>query len=142
MPSDSRFIAVVPIACAALAIAGCSNSGAGASAGSRSTPVTDPQTLKVTGEPRNCISNRNVSTRPAGDSVLMFRMGSNTWFRNDLRGRCPGMRDDRTLVFRNASSQHCSLDMFTVVDSVSRANFGTCSLGQFTPVEVPRGTRF
>jgi hypothetical protein len=72
----------------------------------------------------------------------MFRAGANSWFRNDLRSRCPGLRDDRVLVFRSSTSQHCELDLFEVVDRVSRINFGTCALGRFTPVEVPRDANF
>jgi hypothetical protein len=134
------------ILAAALALTGCaSNQQAGAEAGTGTAASnrTDPQTLKVSGEPRRCIPNRsNVSTQPAGESVLMFRQGSNTWFRNDLRGRCMGLRENRTLVFRNASSQHCELDTFEVVDPLSRMSFGVCVMGPFTPVDVPRGTRF
>jgi hypothetical protein len=104
---------------------------------------TDPATLKATGEARNCIGTRNnVSTVPAGDKVLMFRTGANTWFRNDLRSACTRMGDGRTLVFRAASSQYCELDTFEVVDTLSRINYGVCSLGKFTPVEVPKGTNF
>jgi hypothetical protein len=145
MRSDpSIFARLGAAALLALAVVGCSSGTKGTETGAAGAPVrTDPQALKVTGEPRNCISNRNnVRTTPAGDSVLMFRTGTNTWFRNDLRSRCTGLRDDRTLVFRNASSQHCDLDTFSVVDPVSRMTFGVCSLGRFTPVEVPRGARF
>jgi hypothetical protein len=104
---------------------------------------TDPQTLKATGEPRNCINSRNnVSTVPAGDKVLMFRTGANTWFRNELRAACPRMGDGRALVFRAGNSQYCELDSFEVVDTLSRINYGVCTLGKFTPVEVPKGTNF
>lgn len=104
---------------------------------------TDPATLKATGEARNCIPSRsNVSTLPAGDKVLMFRTGASSWFRNDLRAACPRMGDGRVLVFRAAGSQYCDLDVFEVVDTLSRISYGVCSLGRFTPVEVPKGTNF
>lgn len=106
------------------------------------TPPTDPLTLKARGEPQTCIQTRaNVSTKHAGDSVLMFRLG-NRWYRNELRARCPSMRDDRILIFRTMMTQYCDLDPFEIVDPISRINFGICSLGRFTPVEVPKGTRF
>lgn len=141
MRSDTLFSSLAAVG-AALALSACT-AGAGVSTAASAPDRTDPQTLKVTGEPRACISNRaNVSTTPAGDSVLMFRTGSNTWFRNDLRARCPGLDRDRVLVFRSTTSQHCDMDLFDIVDRVSRINFGTCSLGRFTPVEVPRGSRF
>lgn len=141
MPSD-LLARILVAALGALALAGCSADAGVGTAGSQPAR-TDPMTLKVTGEPRNCIPNRSgVSTRPAGDSVLMFRASASSWFRNELRSRCPSLRDDRVLVFRSSTSQHCELDPFDIVDPVSRINFGTCSLGRFTPVEVPRGTRF
>jgi hypothetical protein len=115
---------------------------ASAPAAAEKTPPTDPMTLKATGESRTCIPTRaNVSTKQAGDSVLMFRVGSN-WFRNELRARCPWMRDDRILVFRTPTTQYCELDPFEVIEPVSRISYGICSLGRFTPVEVPKGTRF
>jgi hypothetical protein len=105
-------------------------------------PPTDPMTLKAKGDSRTCIPSRaNVSTKQAGETVLMFRSGS-SWFRNELRARCPWMRDDRVLVFRTMTTQYCELDPFDIVDPISGMNFGICSLGRFTPVEVPRGTRF
>jgi len=112
-------------------------------ADAKKTPPTDPMTLKATGEQRTCILTRtNVATRPAGTNVLMFRVGPGQWFRNELRDACPYLRDDRILVFRVITTQHCELDPFEVVDPISRINFGVCALGRFTPVEVPRGTRF
>jgi hypothetical protein len=116
--------------------------GAAPALAAEKAPPTDPMTLKATGETRTCIPNRaNVSTKQSGDSVLMFRSGSN-WYRNELRARCPAMRDDRILIFRTTTTQYCELDPFEIVEPVSGINFGICSLGRFTPVEVPRGTRF
>ncbi|TPE61407.1 hypothetical protein FJQ54_08670 [Sandaracinobacter neustonicus] len=114
-----------------------------ASAFAAKPPITDPATLKTTGDARNCISNMpQVSTTPAGSSVLMFQSGSR-WYRNDLRSSCPALRDDRVLVFRNVQgSQYCALDQFDVVEPAGRMNLGSCALGKFTPVEVPKGTRF
>lgn len=116
---------------------------AGSSAAKEKTPPTDPATLKASGPAQRCISNfGSVSTTPAGKTALMFRVGNNSWYRNDLRGPCQSMGFDKTIVFRNASSQYCELDSFSMVDAASRMSFGSCTLGQFTPVEVPKGTRF
>ncbi len=132
-----------------LAVAGCAAStepaisGSAPAAAAQQDGRTDPATLVATGKPRRCIPNRNnVNTTPAGDSVLMFRTGANTWYRNDLRSRCPGLSRNAVLVFRSSSSQHCEMDIFEIVDPVSRMTFGSCSLGAFTPVKVPRGANF
>jgi len=138
MYSEKLLVAMAMV----VAVSGCAPKAEPAAPGAPQSERTDPATLVATGEPRRCIANRNVSTTPAGDSVLMFRTGANSWFRNDLRSACPAMNRNRVLVFRSASSQHCDMDRFDVVDPVSRMNFGMCSLGQFTPVEVPRGVNF
>ncbi|MGL6044717.1 MAG: hypothetical protein ACRC1J_12415, partial [Sandaracinobacteroides sp.] len=95
-----RSALLAALASFAFALGGCSTDGssAGASPGSEAPARADPQALKTSGEARRCIPNRSsVSTTPAGESVLMFRSGTNSWFRNDLRSRCPSMRADRTL---------------------------------------------
>jgi hypothetical protein len=118
--------------------------GATAASAKEKTPRTDPTTLKATGEPRNCISGLNVNTVQSGTSALMFRESANKWYRNDLRNNCPALRSDRVLVFRNqtSGSQYCEMDSFDVVDTMTRSSFGMCTLGKFTPVEVPKGTKF
>lgn len=118
--------------------------GATAAIARDKAPPTDPASLKATGEPRRCISSRGVNTVQSGTSALMFRESASRWFRNDLRANCPALRHDRVLVFRNqgSGSQYCEMDSFDVVDSMTRATFGFCTLGQFTPVDVPKGTRF
>jgi hypothetical protein len=52
------------------------------------------------------------------------------------------LRDDRVLIFRTTMTQYCELDLFDIVDPLSGMTFGSCALGAFTPVEVPKGTRF
>jgi hypothetical protein len=141
LPAAARMAALLPAAARMAAL--LLTAALSAPALAEKAPPTDPMALKATGEPRTCIANRpNISSRPAGQSVLMFRAGGNSWFRNELRSSCPSLREDRILVFRSASAQYCELDPFDVVDPFSRINFGVCSLGKFTPVEVPRGTRF
>lgn len=118
--------------------------GASAVTAREKTPPTDPATLKATGEPRNCISGMNVSTVQSGTEALMFRESASKWYRNDLRSSCPALRNDRVLVFRNqtSGSQYCEMDSFDVVDTMTRSSFGMCTLGKFTPVDVPKGTKF
>ena len=137
MPSE-RLLAAALLA-AALVMGGTS-----AASAREKTPRTDPATLKATGEPRRCISGLNVRTVQSGTSALMFRESASKWYRNDLRSNCPALRTDRVLVFRNrtSSSQYCELDSFDVVDNMTRTSFGLCTLGQFTPVDVPKGTKF
>lgn len=102
----------------------------------------DVSTFKATGEPRRCIPLRNTNMTPTSERTIMVRVNANTMFRNDLRGACPALRRDRIIVLRAQANQMCELDVFDVVDPFSTINFGVCALGPFTPVEVPRGTRW
>lgn len=138
MPSDKlRMVALAPLLLALPAVAA---PAAEPAAGRERLDVT---TLAATGEPRRCLSLATVgNTTPAGDSALMVRTGANRWYRNDLRSPCPAMRRDRTIVHRNSTGMLCEMDWFRVVDPVSRMDLGTCMLGRFTPVDLPRGARF
>lgn len=104
----------------------------------------DPASLKATGKPVSCLPMNMVqSTIQAGTKAIMFSTGGNKWYRNDLRNGCSLLGSDRILVFNNMTNgQYCSLDMFSVVDNASRVNYGSCSLGEFTPVTVPKNARF
>ncbi len=71
------------------------------------------------------------------DSRLLFRgLGKKAWV-NNLRHRCPGLRDDDTLLFEVRNSQACSLDRVSQIDP--SFNFWTrigpsCTLGEFQAV--------
>lgn len=116
----------------------------GLSAPALAAERTDPMSLKATGEPVRCVPNVNVNTTPAGDRVLMFRTSANRWFRNELRTACPNMNGlNRVLVFRQTQGRHCEMDLFDIVEPQGAGMvLGSCSLGMFTPVEVPPGARF
>ena len=105
---------------------------------------TDPATLKPTGKVVSCLSMNSVrSTIQAGDKVIMFNTSNGQWFRNDLKNGCSLLGSGRILVFNHMTNgQYCSLDSFAVVDSASRVNYGSCSLGEFTPVTVPKNAKF
>lgn len=117
---------------------------AGLAAPALASERTDPMSLKATGKPVSCIQNLNVNTTPAGDKVLMFRTSANRWYRNELRGACPNMNGlNRVLVFRQAQSRYCEMDQFDVVEPQGAGMvLASCTLGMFTPVEVPKGARF
>jgi len=116
---------------------------------SQETPIpaadgrVDVKTLPATGKTRQCLPLRDVQqTRPVGADVILFRTGANRWYRNDLRSACPGLRDDRILVFRASAGSVCEMDIVDIIDGQSRMQFGFCGLGAFTPVAVPKGAKF
>ncbi|MFN3590664.1 MAG: hypothetical protein ACK4MX_06400 [Thermaurantiacus sp.] len=103
----------------------------------------DVVALQPAGKPRSCVPRRDVQeSRPFENSAIMFRTGANRWLRNDLKDTCPALDRNRALVFRSPVGQMCENDIVDVVDPVSKMNWGFCTLGQFTPVSIPRGSRF
>lgn len=139
MPSDRKRAFAAALLATALMLG-----GTGAANAKTKTPRTDPATLTATGEPRSCISSMGANTVQSGTNAVMFRESASKWYRNDLRSDCPALRTDRVLVFRNktSGSQYCEMDSFDVVDTMTRSSFGMCTLGKFTPVDVPKGTKF
>lgn len=103
----------------------------------------DVAALPATGETRRCLPLGSIrSTQPVNDKVIMVRTGTNSWYRNDLRTACSALRHDSTIVHKPTSGMMCEMDIIQLVDPTSRMGFGSCSLGAFTPVEVPRGASF
>lgn len=90
---------------------------------------------------KQCINLRNIGgTRIADDRTLYYREGRQ-WYRNDIRGGCAGLRPDRAISSRTPSTRLCSGDIITVFEPSSRIEFGSCGLGDFTPVDGPPPTR-
>jgi hypothetical protein len=106
-----------------------------------SPDAVDARTLPARGEARQCMSVRDAQQfQPVNDQVLMVRTGANRWFRNELRAPCPRMASfGRTIVLRASGGSVCAGEVFDVVDLQSRMTFGSCALGNFEPVERPRG---
>lgn len=136
-----RLAAILP-ALGALALA------AGGAIAQKAPPLLPDGRLDVTalepaGRPRACLPVRDIEeTRPFENVAIMVRTGANRWFRNDLADTCPAMARDRAFVFRSPAGQMCENDTVDVVDPALGASWGFCRLGRFTPVAIPRGSRF
>lgn len=106
-------------------------------------PKLDVATLEPSGEAMRCLGNNQIRNfRAVNDRYVMVDAGGNRWFRNELRGKCTGLTPNRIIVRVNTMGQACELDVFRVVDPLSRIDYGLCSFGKFTPVTVPKGARF
>lgn len=134
---------------AALFVSACAGKGADGAPGTAAPAARTPTAAEATvagfaakGEPRRCLQLRDTQLIPASEFHLMAREGANRWYRNDLRGRCVGLSRQNIVVLRAMTNQMCELDVFDVVDPVAQINFGMCSLGSFTPVDVPKGARW
>ncbi|HEY0149436.1 MAG TPA: hypothetical protein VGB70_10580 [Allosphingosinicella sp.] len=93
---------------------------------------------RQSGNTRSCVPLRNLGgNRSVGEGAVVFGSGSRIWV-NRPRDGCPLLRDDRTLILRTTSSQICSGDIVSVVDAQSGIHYGSCALGDFTPLERRR----
>ncbi len=71
------------------------------------------------------------------DRRLLFRGSAKKAWVNNLRNRCPGLREDDTLLFEVRNTQACSMDRVSPIDA--SFNFWTrtgpsCTLGEFQEV--------
>jgi len=81
---------------------------------------------------RLCIGNRAIkATRllPQG----YFVQANGRWYRNAMSG-CPLLADDRSVNSLSPSERQCKGDQLQVSQPVTNLVFGTCTLGDWTPV--------
>jgi len=84
-----------------------------------------------------CIPLRSISsTKVVDDYNILFYMRGGDIYRNPLPHRCPGLRSERTFMYRTSLSQLCDLDIITVLYD---NGFGftpgpSCGLGRFYPI--------
>ncbi len=95
--------------------------------------------LPATGEARRCLMTRNIQeTRMIDARTLLVRESASRWFRVTLPAACPGIGDNRTIVWRSPQHQACAGDPFEVIDPISGITYGACTLGDFQPVDNRR----
>jgi hypothetical protein len=81
----------------------------------------------------DCVAHRDLgSSRAAGDAIL-FQGRGGTLYLNRPAGGCSWLRDGNAIVTRTSGSQLCRGDIVTILDPVSRVEYGGCALGAFTP---------
>ena len=86
---------------------------------------------------RNCLTqNRIADQRIVDDHTIYFREATR-WYRNDLASVCPGLTPRKAFHSQTTTNQLCAGDIITAFEPVSRAEFGSCALGQFTPAQPP-----
>lgn len=70
-----------------------------------------------------------------GQTILVYMRGGDI-YRNRLRNRCPGLRDNRPIMYSTTASQLCNLDRITVLYNrgAELAPGVSCGLGRFLPV--------
>ncbi len=97
-----------------------------------------PDDLVAVGEPTNCIMPVNVrSTRVRDDQTIDFVMNNGTIYRNKLPHSCPGLGFEERFSYKLSTSQLCSVDIITVLQSFGGglSQGASCGLGQFQKME-------
>lgn len=135
MCSDVWTSALAAVALAALALAGPA-AAARDRAAERAAESARVAALPTIGEPRRCMLQRNIQeTRMVDGHTLLVRESAARWFRVTLPESCPGIGDNRYIVWRNPTGQTCAGDPFDVIDAVSRISYGFCNMGAFQQVD-------
>ena len=70
------------------------------------------------------------------DRNIIFRVGSNNYYLNNLPYRCSGLRRNDTIMYRTSINEICDVDVITVLDDIGPGfqAGASCGLGRFTPV--------
>ena len=94
---------------------------------------------KVAGEPVSCLPSRTSDqTIRVSDPVLLYRASGRLVYKNELRGRCPGLaRDNDIIVSRVHGAGPCRGDIITLVDRATGMQGPSCVLGDFVPYRTP-----
>ncbi|HVN32026.1 MAG TPA: hypothetical protein VMT45_08555 [Thermoanaerobaculaceae bacterium] len=130
------------IICAAILVAGCTSSsqpGAGAPAQTQAAKhegdLTEALSGRIAGPPQDCVGEADLAGNTAyGKGVIVFRSHTDeTLYVNRPAVGCPGLDFGRAIKTRTPSARLCRGDVITVFDPVSGTEYGSCSLGEFTP---------
>jgi hypothetical protein len=93
---------------------------------------------RVAGNPVDCINLRNVrSSRMIDKTAILFDAGGTIYVNRPTAGRESLDRDD-ALVTRTHSSQLCSIDTVTIIDTAAHFQRGIVFLGDFVPYKRVR----
>lgn len=66
-------------------------------------------------------------------STMLFRIGRDRVFRNDMNGNCTTGTFDPIVVTQTPSTALCRGDIAQLIDRASRFPVGSCSYGDFIP---------
>jgi hypothetical protein len=89
------------------------------------------------GKPVSCVQTTNIrSTSVHGDSVIDFHMNNGRVYRNTLPNSCPSLGFEERFLYKTSTSQLCSVDIITVLQSPGLSQGASCGLGPFQPVKI------
>jgi hypothetical protein len=121
----------VPASMLGLALAGCAAAG---SIEDRESAALDRQLAeRVAGEADRCVPRIGATALHAVDRRTLVYDTPGTLWVNRLRGDCPGLRADSTIVIETSGDSYCRNDRFRTIEAGSSIPGPTCLLGDFTP---------
>ncbi len=132
---------VIVLSAAILAV-GCTSSGgpkasarAQASAAENEAALAAALSGRVAGSPQDCVNQAALGgNKSYGRGVILFGDRTNdVVYVNRPATGCPELDAGRALKTRNTTAQLCRGDIVTVFDPVGGIEYGSCSLGEFTP---------
>ncbi|WP_324748985.1 hypothetical protein SH591_09895 [Sphingomonas sp. LY54] len=90
---------------------------------------------RVAEDPQSCVNSRDLAgNKSFGEGAILFRGRTNsTVYVNRPPTGCPDLSYGRALKVRTISTRLCRGDIINVFDPVSGVEYGSCSLGDFTP---------
>ena len=100
-----------------------------------------PDNLVAVGEPVDCINPRLIrSTHVRDDQTIDFEMNGNTIYRNTLPYKCSSLGFEERFAYKLSTSQLCSVDIITVLQSFGGglSQGPSCGLGKFQKMEKPK----
>lgn len=137
---------IIILLSSAILVAGCTHGGSPeASASAQAQAAEDEAALatalagRVAGPPQDCVAEGELGTQKTyGRSVIVFtgRTGD-VLFVNRTTSACPDVAG-RSLKTTTSMTRLCRGDNIIVYEPASGAEFGGCSLGEFTPYRRTR----
>jgi hypothetical protein len=97
-----------------------------------------PDDLVAIGEPIDCIMPHMLrSTHVRDDKTIDFEMNNGTIYRNTLPYSCPSLGFEERFAYKLSTSQLCSVDIITVLQSFGGglSQGASCGLGKFQKME-------
>lgn len=125
-----RSYRILPVAAAILAIALSSTAVI--------AKEKKPDDLVAVGEPIDCIMPHMLrSTHVRDDKTIDFEMSNGTIYRNTLPYSCPSLGFEERFAYKLSTSQLCSVDIITVLQSFGGglSQGASCGLGKFQKME-------
>jgi hypothetical protein len=102
-------------------------------------PAKDDGRVAV-GEPIDCVMPSRVrNTRVRDDKTIDFEMINGDIYRNTLPYSCPSLGFEERFAYKISTSQLCSVDTITVLQSAGPGLMqgATCGLGKFQKMSKP-----